>query len=67
MATNNQPLAWPLTPDARMQLERAARQERAKAVAAFGHAAAALVKRVFGLGAPITIWVPSVKGGHRAA
>ena len=62
MTTNNTPITWPLTADEMRAVEHAARLERARAVAAFGHGFAKVVRRIFGFGTPITIYVPAGRG-----
>lgn len=67
MTSNKTPVTWPLSPAEWAAVERAARQERARAMSAFGRSVVALTKRAFGIGKPITIWVPAVKGGRITA
>lgn len=67
MTTNIKPVAWPPTADEWARIDRAARVERSRAMAALGRSTVALFKRMIGRGRPTTIWVPSVKGGRITA
>ncbi|MGE0420312.1 MAG: RSP_7527 family protein [Acetobacteraceae bacterium] len=62
MNTNKMPATLPITIEERMAIERAARAERGRAMAAFARSVFAAVRRVFGHGKPTTIYVPSVRG-----
>jgi hypothetical protein len=57
----------PMTADNWAKIERAARIERSRAMAAMGRSLVGAIKRAIGLGRPITVWVPSVKGGRLTA
>ena len=62
MSTNKSPVVWPLSADEWRAVERAARVERSRAVAAFGRGFVNVVRRVLGFGYPITIYVPANRG-----
>lgn len=62
MTTHKTPVTWPLPAQEMRAIEHAARLERARAVAAFGHGFAKVVRRIFGFGTPITIYVPTGRG-----
>lgn len=62
MTINKTPITFPLTVEARLEIERAARHERARAIASFAHGIAAALRRILWIGRDVTVYLPAGRG-----